>query len=162
MKILDKAVGKIENYICIFTFVMMLSFTFANVVSRFILHYSLSFTEEIVTGLFVLASLSGASIAAKNSTHLGLDFFIGFMPQKVQKLLGLMATLLAVFMCSIMFYYGVQMVRQEMFLQQVTATMQWPEWIYGLTVPVGAGILVLRYLLSLASQVAGWKGEHKS
>lgn len=55
MKILDKIVVKIENYVCIVTFIIMIFLTFANVVSRFLLHMSLSFTEEIVTGLFVIA-----------------------------------------------------------------------------------------------------------
>ena len=57
MKILDKIVVKIENYVCIVTFIIMIFLTFANVVARFLLHMSLSFTEEIVTGLFVIASL---------------------------------------------------------------------------------------------------------
>ena len=135
----------------------MLLLTFANVVSRFALHMALSFTEEIVTGLFVLASLAGTSVAVRSQAHLGLDFVIGFMPKKVQKILEVAATILAVILWGIMFYYGVQMVRQEMFLEQVTATMQWPEWIYGLTVPVGAGVLVLRYAISLVSQISRWK-----
>lgn len=159
MKILDRVITKIENYVCIVTFVVMISLTFVNVVSRFALHMALSFTEEIVTGLFVIASLAGTSVAVRNQSHLGLDFVIGFMPKKVQKLLAVAANILAVILCVVMFYYGVLMVQQEMFLQQVTSTMQWPEWIYGLTVPVGAGILVFRYILGLVNQVAGWKEE---
>ena len=96
MKILDKIVVKIENYVCIVTFIIMIFLTFANVVSRFLLHMSLSFTEEIVTGLFVIASLAGASVAVRNQSHLGLDFFIGFMPAKVRKVLSVAATVLAV------------------------------------------------------------------
>lgn len=159
MKVLDKIVIKIENYVCIVTFIIMLTLTFANVVSRFALHMALSFTEEIVTGLFVLASLAGTSVAVRNQSHLGLDFVIGFMPRKVQKILAAAATVLAIIMCGIMFYYGVMMVRQEMFLEQVTATMQWPEWIYGLTVPTGAGILLLRYIIGFVSQISKWKEE---
>lgn len=160
MKILDKIVGKIEDYVCIITLIVMLLLTFANVLSRFVLHFSLSFTEEIVTGLFVIASLSGTSVAVRNRSHLGLDFVIGFMPEKIQKVLTAAATILALFMCGILFVYGVLMVRQEIFLDQVSATMQWPEWIYGMTVPVGAAVLILRYLLTLAGQfVKGKEGS---
>ena len=149
MKILDKIVGKIEDYVCIITLIVMLLLTFANVLSRFVLHFSLSFTEEIVTGLFVIASLSGTSVAVRNRSHLGLDFVIGFMPEKIRKVLAAAATILALFMCG--------MVRQEIFLDQVSATMQWPEWIYGMTVPVGAAVLILRYLLTLAGQFVNGK-----
>ena len=106
MKILDKIVVKIENYVCIVTFIIMIFLTFANVVSRFLLHMSLSFTEEIVTGLFVIASLAGASVAVRNQSHLGLDFFIGFMPAKVRKVLSVAATVLAIILCGTMFYMG--------------------------------------------------------
>ena len=105
MKILDKIVGKIEDYVCIITLIVMLLLTFANVLSRFVLHFSLSFTEEIVTGLFVIASLSGTSVAVRNRSHLGLDFVIGFMPEKIQKVLATAATILALFMCGILFVY---------------------------------------------------------
>lgn len=159
MKSLDKIIGKIEDYVCIITLIVMLLLTFANVLSRFVLHFSLSFTEEIVTGLFVIASLAGTSIAVRNHSHLGLDFVIGFMPGKVQKMLAVAATVLALFMCGVLFVYGVFMVRQEMFLNQVSATMQWPEWIYGMTVPAGAVILLLRYVLVFAGQFKGRKEE---
>lgn len=159
MKSLDKIIGKIEDYVCIITLIVMLLLTFANVLSRFVLHFSLSFTEEIVTGLFVIASLAGTSVAVRNHSHLGLDFVIGFMPEKVQKVLAVAATVLALFMCGVLFVYGVLMVRQEMFLNQVSATMQWPEWIYGMTVPAGAAILLLRYMLVFAGQLKGGKEE---
>lgn len=162
MRVLDRITMKIENWVCIVTFTVMIALTFANVVSRFVLHLSLSFTEEIVTALFVIASLAGSSIAARNKSHLGLDFVIGFMPEKVQRILEVAATILALVMCGILFYYGVLMVRQEMFLEQVSATMQWPEWIYGLTVPVGAGTMCLRYIIVLAGQLTGEKGGREN
>ena len=101
MKILDKIVGKIEDYVCIITLIVMLLLTFANVLSRFVLHFSLSFTEEIVTGLFVIASLSGTSVAVRNRSHLGLDFVIGFMPEKIRKVLAAAATILAFYVRDI-------------------------------------------------------------
>lgn len=149
MKHINKIIEKIENYVCVITFVVMLSLAFINVVSRFGLHMSLSFTEEIVTGLFVLASLAGASIAMRNRAHLGLDFFTGYMPEKLRKAFEILGIILALVFCGIIFYYGILMVRQEFIMGQKTATMQWPEWIYGMTVPVGSGLLIVRYVLSL-------------
>ncbi len=46
----------------------------------------------------------------------------------------------------ILFCYGVGMVKQEFILKQVSTTMQYPQWIYGLTIPIGAGIMILRYI----------------
>ena len=154
MRHLEKIIDSIENIICIGTFLIMLILTFINVVSRFGLHMSLSFTEEIVTSLFVLASLAGASIAIRKQAHLGLDFFTSLLPKKGQKILLIFATLMGIGFCAVVFYYGVLMVTQEYITKQVSATMQWPEWIYGTTVPVGAGLLIIRYLITIKNQIA--------
>ena len=149
MTTVNKFVESIEKYVCIFTFALMLALTFLNVLSRFFLHMSLSFSEEIVTGLFVLASLAGASVAVRDGSHLGLDYLVSFMPKTVQKALALLANLLGIVMCSVILYYGVFMVADEYVSGQLSATMQWPEWIYGSTVPLGASLLTFRYCYAI-------------
>ena len=108
MKILDK----IEEYLCICCLVVMTALVFANVFSRYVLHASFSFSEEITTNLFVLLSMMGTAIAAKRQAHLGLSIVT---------------------------------VRSEYILGQVTAAMQWPEWIYGCFVPFGAIFMTIRF-----------------
>jgi C4-dicarboxylate transporter DctQ subunit len=146
---LNRFIEHIEKYVCIGTFAVMLTLTFVNVLSRFSLHMSLSFSEEIVTSLFVLASLAGASVAVRDGSHLGLDYLVSFMPQAVQKALALLANLLGMAMCSVIFYYGIFMVFDEYESEQLSATMQWPEWIYGCTVPAGSALLIFRYCYAI-------------
>ena len=43
-------------------------------------------------------------------------------------------------------------------LGQETATMQWPEWIYGLFVPIGAAFAMIAFL-SVAVETARTKEE---
>ncbi|WP_319483717.1 TRAP transporter small permease [uncultured Cohaesibacter sp.] len=148
-------VEKIEHLVCTATFAVMLFLTFVNVLSRFLLHMSLSFSEEIVTSLFVLASLAGASIAIRDRAHLGLDYFTSVASYTKQKFLAIVANVLGILMCCIIFYFGVYMVMGEYSSNQLSATMQWPEWIYGMTVPVGVGLLIYRYIYSIFEIVSG-------
>lgn len=157
MNFLKQFLENIEKYVCVVTFVVMLTLAFVNVVSRFVMHMSLSFSEEIVTGLFVLASLAGSSLAVRDRSHLGLDFITSFMPQKTQGMLLIIASCLGIFFCLVIFYFGALMVHQEFITKQVSATMQWPEWIYGLTVPVGCGLLILRYIVTIWEQTSALK-----
>ena len=69
----DENSDKIEEYLCICCLVIMTALVFANVFSRYILHASFSFSEEITTNLFVLLSMMGTAIAAKRQAHLGLS-----------------------------------------------------------------------------------------
>ena len=158
MTTLNKYIERIEKYVCICTFTVMLLLTFINVVSRFVLHMSLSFSEEIVTSLFVLASLAGTSMAIRDGSHLGLDYITSFMSKPVQRLLAILANTLGGAMCCIILYYGILMVADEFASNQLSATMQWPEWIYGLSVPFGASLLIFRYCYAIYLLLRGYSG----
>ena len=158
MDILNKYVEQLEKYVCVFTFSVMLLLTFVNVISRFMLHMSLSFSEEIVTSLFVLASLAGTSVAIRDGSHLGLDYITSFLSGTLQLILHYIANILGIIMCSIILYYGIYMVIGEYTSNQLSATMQWPEWIYGMSVPFGAALLIFRYCYAIYQLVRGQDG----
>ena len=141
MKILDR----IEEGICILCLIAMTALVFANVFSRYVLHLSLSFSEEITTNLFVLLSMMGTAIAARRRAHLGLSILTDAVSPKVRRALLIFGYGLSTFFCFAVFFYGIKMVRNEYILGQVTPSMQWPEWIYGCFVPFGAAFMTLRF-----------------
>lgn len=119
---------------------------FVNVISRFVFKASLSFTDEITTNLFVLLTLAGASLAAKRNAHLGLNLVTDNLSAKWQKRLSIVANLLGVLFTGILVYFGVIMAYNEYRLEQLTAGMQLPEWIFGAFVPFGGILLLLRFI----------------
>ncbi len=141
MKILDK----IEEYICIVCIVAMTALVFANVVSRFALHLSLSFSDEITTKLFILLSMLGTAIAAKRRAHLGLSILTDAVSPAVRRGMLIFGYALSTVFSFLVFFYGIKMVQSEYILGQVTPSMQWPEWVYGLFVPFGAIFMTIRF-----------------
>ena len=141
MKILDK----IEEGICILCLIAMTALVFANVFSRYVLHLSLSFSEEITTNLFVLLSMMGTAIAARRRAHLGLSILTDAVGPKARRAMMIFGFGLATVFSFAVFFYGIQMVRSEYVLGQVTPSMQWPEWIYGTFVPFGAIFMTIRF-----------------
>ena len=140
-----KILNKIEEGICILCLIAMTTLVFANVFSRYVLHLSLSFSEEITTNLFVLLSMMGTAIAARRRAHLGLSILTDAVSPKVRRALLIFGFGLATVFCFAVFFYGIKMVRNEYILGQVTPSMQWPEWIYGCFVPFGAFFMTLRF-----------------
>ena len=140
-----KILNKIEVGICILCLIAMTTLVFANVFSRYVLHLSLSFSEEITTNLFVLLSMMGTAIAARRRAHLGLSILTDAVNPKVRRALLIFGFGLATVFCFAVFFYGIKMVRNEYILGQVTPSMQWPEWIYGCFVPFGAFFMTLRF-----------------
>ena len=51
------------------------------------------------------------------------------------------------------------MVISQYRLGQETATMQWPEWIYGSFVPVGAAFAMIAFLQTMVQMYKEFKAE---
>lgn len=148
MKFLDK----IEEFVCAACLIIMTLLVFANVLSRKLLHLSLSFSDEITTNLFILLSMMGAAIATKRRAHLGLTIVTDAVPAAVKKLLCTFGFAVGTLFSAALCYYGIHMVRNQILLGQVTPTMQWPEWIFGTFIPIGAFFLTIRFAQATAEE----------
>lgn len=149
MKIFDW-IEEILSAVCL---VVMTVLTFMNVIARYVFSASFSFSEEITTYLFVLLSLLGSAIAAKRRAHLGLTILTDAVSPKVRKIMAIIAYVMAVLFSGAIFYYGIGMVMNERMLGQVTAGMQWPEWVFGSFVPIGAFFVVVRFVQALIEEI---------
>ena len=143
---MKKFLSNFEEYICAGSLFTMTLIAFANVLSRKLFQASWSFTEEITTNLFILTSMLGAAIAAKRGSHLGLSLITDFFPQKYQRYIALISTLVAVVFSAIMIKYGFEIVQQEFVTKQLTPALGWPEWIFGTFIPIGGIFILIRYV----------------
>ncbi len=150
---MKKILNNIEEVLCAVCLSVMTIIAFVNVVSRYIFSASLSFTDEITTYLFVLLSLLGSAIAAKRGAHLGLTILIDVVSPTVRKILKIIGFVFAVIFSGSIFYYGIFMVQSQIKRGQVTAGMQWPEWIFGSFVPIGAFFLTVRFIQVLIYEI---------
>ena len=151
-----KFIEKFEKFVACASVSVMAILVFVNVIARFIFNSPLAVADEMSCYLFVLMSFMGTAIAARRKAHLGLTIVTDKLsPSAARKVQVLMYLIAAVF-CLLIVVFGIEMVMSQYALGQETATMQWPEWIYGLFVPVGAAFALLAFL-SVAEKTA--KGE---
>lgn len=147
--------SRIEEVLCVIALVIMTVLTFANVIARYVFSASFSFSEEITTYLFVLLSLLGSAVAARRKAHLGFTALIDIVPGNVRRIFHAISFLLATLFSSALFVFGMKMVYSQMSRGQVTAGMQWPEWIFGAFVPLGAFFITLEFLFLLINVLKG-------
>ena len=155
---MKKFFSKIEEWIAIVCLVTMSVLTFSNVIARYVFSASFSFSEELTTYLFVLLSLVGTAIAAKRKAHLGLTILTDSVSENVARYLKIFGYLVSVLFSGALFYYGILMVKSQIFLGQVTAGMQWPEWIFGSFVPIGAFFVTIRFAQVLIETIKSKEG----
>lgn len=142
---MKKILGNFEEVICTIVLAVMLVFTFANVISRYFLHASISFTDEITSNLFVLLSIMGTAVAARRNAHLGLSIITDRLSEKARGRAVCIANILSAIFGLILLYTGILMVQNQMRINSKTITLQWPEWIYGSFLPIGAFFIIIRF-----------------
>ena len=153
--------GKIEDVICAICLIIMTSLTFANVIARYVFSASFSFSEEITTYLFVMLSLIGSAAAARRKAHLGFTAILDLFPAGLKRAIQAMSFGLATLFSAALFWYGISMVQSQIFHGQVTAGMQWPEWIFGSFVPLGAFFITIEFLFLFIDTISGKEGDAK-
>lgn len=104
------------------------------------------FWGEMFTYLFVLMSLMGTAIAARRHAHLGLSIITDRVKPRTRTIINMTTYAIAALFCLLIVIFGVQMVISQHQLGQRTAAMQWPEWIYGSFVPIGAAFSMIAFI----------------
>lgn len=137
---------KIEKVVSCVCVSIMAVLVFANVIARYVFNHSLAFSDEMSTYLFVLMSFMGTAIAARRKAHLGLSIVTDRVSPKARKTINIVMYAIAALFCLLIVFFGIQMVISQYQLGQETAAMQWPEWIYGSFVPVGAAFSAIAFI----------------
>ena len=150
---MKKYFDHIDEFICAVLLILMTFITFINVVSRYILHMSISASEEIATLLFILLSLMGSAIAVKRRAHLGLTIITDHLPPKAQSIVTIFGFLCGIVFCAILAYEGCIMVKNEFQLKILTISMNWPEWIFCTFIPIGAISILLRFVQQIVIEI---------
>lgn len=148
-----------EEYILSVSLLGMTVITFANVLARKVFQASWAFTEEITTALFILSSLLGAAVAAKKGAHMGLSVLTDLLPKKLQKYVVLITVIASIIFCGFLIKYGFDMVITEFKTGQTTPALGWPEWIFGITVPIGGIFIAIRFIQSGINAFRGQGGS---
>lgn len=141
-----KIIYQIEKVVSCVSVAVMAILVFLNVIARYAFNSPLAFSDEVSSYLFILMSFMGTAIAARRKAHLGLSIVTDRLSPRGRKILGMVMYGFSALFCLLIVIFGVQMVMSQFQLGQETATMQWPEWIYGLFVPVGAFFALIAFV----------------
>jgi TRAP-type C4-dicarboxylate transport system permease small subunit len=145
MERLDKFIAKGLVYACAILMFSMATVITAQVLSRYILGSSLTWSEELGRYIFVWMSFLGMSIGVKQGSHVALDILI-------KKLKGVSQKLLMLINNAIVFFFGVCLTVSgfqlfELGMGQKSPTLQLPMQYVYIVIPI-SGIFLLYFVLS--------------
>lgn len=140
-KVFDKIqnVMSIASGICL---VLMLGVVFLQTFTRFVIFYSLPWSEELSRYLFMTMILLGINVGIKQNLMVRIDILDNYLNDTARKVLELLRQGVALFVSGIFFYSTFNLVRIGKY--QVSPAMQLPmHFIYS--------ILLLGFLLATIS-----------
>lgn len=106
--------------------------------------------EEVVVYLTVWAVFLAASQLVRTDGHVRPDIVLRLLPPRAQRWLETFNCCVALLFCSGLAWYGLQIALTSYALDERSETgLQFPMWAYYAALPVGGGLMALRYLRRL-------------
>lgn len=135
-----------EEVLCAVLFAIMGIIMFINVISRYLLKYSLAFTEELVVSFFVWLTLLGAAVAFRQGSHLGFGFITDRLPTRIQKAFVWFSALLGVVLFVVLIYFSILQIKDEIGLKITSSGIGVPQWWYSIGMPLWGFLVIIRIL----------------
>lgn len=148
-----KRLDYLEELLIVVSLAVMVAINFGNVISRYCIHASWAFSEELMVILFVYNSFLGASVAYKRGAHLGFTVLTDIFPRKARKIVIGVTAVVTVALLSLLVWSGVEMVKDQVLFNQRTPALGLPEWVAGVSIPLGSLLVIVRVIQSCVIQI---------
>ena len=133
----------------------MTMITFTQVIARYVFNYSFVWALETNTFLFGGLIFFGMAYGVRVGTHIGVDALVKTMSRRSARIAGGIAAALCIVYSVIMFYGGWVYVDKMYEIGIEAQDLPIPQWVPRLVLPIGFGLLILRYSALLYRIVTG-------
>ncbi|MBT3048599.1 MAG: TRAP transporter small permease [gamma proteobacterium symbiont of Ctena orbiculata] len=103
-------------------------------------------------------ALLGAIAATRENRHIRIDLFSHRLSKRSQSILSLINNLFSAVVCAIITWHAVRFVYAE-WLDGVMLFAALPAWLGEIIIPIGFGVMTLRFLFNLSLQLLQREGE---
>ena len=149
---------KVFRYTVMILLALMVVIVFANVVSRYYLHVSLAWSEEIARFMLVWLVFLGSFLAYIQDEHLGLDILVAKLPATVRKIVAFATNMLILFALYAVMEGGYLLMRDN--FDWLSSAAEIPQGYVYFIVPFTCGLMMLQVVLKTYYLLTG-KKEHQ-
>src|SRR4051794_5694971 len=112
--------------------------------------YAVDWGDEVLIYFVVWAVFLVSSQLVRTDGHVRPDLVLRILKPRHQRLLEILNCLAALAFCAGLAWLGLEIVEQSFDLDERSiSALQFPMWIYYAALPVGAVLMVVRYLIRL-------------
>jgi TRAP-type C4-dicarboxylate transport system permease small subunit len=140
-----------EEYILVSSLVFTVALIFIQVIMRYVMQNSLSWSEELARYVFLWQIWLGASYAVKEHRHLKIEAFLNMLPKKAQKYGELLSLLIWFSFSVFLAYKGTELAHMLAKRGQVSPAMRMPMAYAYASVPAGCALMAIRLISEIIS-----------
>lgn len=144
-----KWINNLETMLCELLLAAFVLLLFAQIIARQVFQYSIAWSEELSTYMFVWFAYLGAVVAAKMSAHNRVTFHFRFMPQVLAKSLLVFADLLWVAFNTYFVYLSYDFVFNRMNMFWKSQTLGVPMKYLYMILPIAFTLMSIRILFNV-------------
>jgi len=136
----------LEDSILVASLATMIGLAAYQVIARNFFDTGLFWGDSLVRVLVLWITFAGATVASRNDEHIRMDLLARYVNPSSQRLLVRFRCLFTAAIAGIFTWYSFQFVLLD-YEDGITAFARIPAWVCELVMPVGGGLITLRYLL---------------
>lgn len=148
--------ANVEEIICAALLVVMVGSVSAAVFFRYALDSPLPWPEELSRFALVWLTFIGAALAAKRQSHVLVDFFVSFLPERARCALAVLVNVVLLAFLVLFFALSVQFVQKASVAVSPALSIRM-SYVY-VALPLASVLMIVhigRQTLALARQLAG-------
>ena len=152
---LGRLIDRAEELLMALLLIAMTVVTFVQVVARYGFNSGVVWAQELTVILFAWLVLLGASHLVKTNAHLGVAAFVQIFSTRAQRVFGVLAAIAGVVYAVLLLYGAWRYLGRLYQINVLTEDLGVPKWIPLSALPIGLGLLLLRFLQAAWAIVRG-------
>jgi TRAP-type C4-dicarboxylate transport system permease small subunit len=146
LRAIDHALAKISGWFLIAALSAMIVMSFGQLVLRNFFGTSIEWGDVFLRHLVLWLGFLGATLATGEDRHIKVDFFAKFIPAKARKILSVVTSLFAGYLCYALMRAGWVFLQSEIeYPTMLVAAI--PTWYFITIIPVGYGLMSFRFVV---------------
>ena len=133
---------------------------FLQVVYRYVLGESLSFSEELARYMFIWSVAMGSALALRTRSHIGVEILVERLPKSLAMPAKILACAISLIFYGMLIWYGFEMVGETM--DQESAALELPMGYVYLAMPLSAIVLFICEIKNVLDDLFGTQGADES
>ena len=140
-----QALRKVINTIVVILFIVVVVVVSAQVFSRFVIHLSIRWADEVSRYAFVWLVYIGGAITIREGRNVAFDLILDSRKGKQWKAMFTLVNVISIVYLILLTYFGVRVCIAESV--EFSPIMRFPMWVVSLAIPLGGVLMTIEQLL---------------